>query len=530
MLRIRRTFRGGYRFRKLNGSPKPVLSEAAIPNEVVIPLQQGFGEEAPSITKVGDKVRAGQVIGIDDASCSSPVHATVNGIVKDARTIELFGQEMGAVIIESDGSSDWLEEGGHISRPEACPTGTAPTMDLAFLGSPSARNSESDLENSDPDEIGKALYISGVASLGRCGFPTRYNTSLLQPEDVDSLVINAVNSEPFALSNEILLAGKVDRFLRGIDILRRALPGSVEVHVGIDDRDKEIIKEIEAAACTGGFETQPYVHPLKPKYPQDHDVVLVRTILGREVPHGGSASDVRAVVLDVQSILHAYEAVMEGKPAIERVLALGGSGVSENLFLKVRVGTPLKHIIAPRIRHNENRYIYGGIMTGALCSDLLTPVDRTASSIAVLAENRTRQFLSFLRPGIDRDSFSNTFLSSLLPLVDRNLDTNINGEYRPCIYCNYCEDVCPMGLMPYLLSKYVTHDMIEEADSHRILACIDCGLCTYVCPSKIPLMTHIQEGKTQMGTIPHTLEEGKQVSEASSRSPEPPRHKDKKTQ
>jgi Na+-transporting NADH:ubiquinone oxidoreductase subunit A len=143
-------------------------------------------------------------------------------------------------------------------------------------------------------------------------------------------------------------------------------------------------------------------------------------------------------------------------------------------------------------------------MTGKVCDDLSTPVDRTASSIAVIAENRTRQFLSFLRLGIDRDSFSNAFLSSPLPLVDRKIDTNINGEYRPCIYCNYCEDVCPVGLMPYLLSKYVTHDMIEEADRHRILACIDCGLCTYVCPSKIPLMAHIQEGKRQMGAIPYT--------------------------
>ncbi len=137
-------------------------------------------------------------------------------------------------------------------------------------------------------------------------------------------------------------------------------------------------------------------------------------------------------------------------------------------------------------------------MTGTAFDDLSTSVDRTASSIAVLEENRERQFLSFLRPGIRRDSFSNAFLSSLFPNVKRKIDTNENGERRSCIYCNYCEEVCPVGLMPYLLSKYVTHDMIEEANRHKILACIDCGLCTYVCPSKIPLMTHIQEGKAQL--------------------------------
>ena len=139
-------------------------------------------------------------------------------------------------------------------------------------------------------------------------------------------------------------------------------------------------------------------------------------------------------------------------------------------------------------------------MTGKVCDNLSVPVDRTASSIAVLEENRDRQFLSFLRPGIQSDSFSNAFASSLFPKARRKLDTNVKGENRPCVYCNYCENVCPAGLMPYLLSKYVTHEMVEEAGRHRILACIECGLCTYVCPSKLPLMEHIQAGKARLET------------------------------
>jgi Na(+)-translocating NADH:ubiquinone oxidoreductase A subunit len=338
-----------------------------------------------------------------------------------------------------------------------------------------------------PDEMGRMLYVSGVASLGRFGFPTPYNTSLLQPDHVDSIIINAVNSEPFAPSNEIMLAGKVDKFLDGVEILKRALPGRVEAYVGIDDGDREIIKEMEKAA------DWLHIHPLRPKYPQGHDVVLVKTILGRE----GSVSDVRAVVLDVQSVLHAYDAVVEGKPVIERVVALGGSGFKENLFLKVRVGTRLEQVVKYLSKSAQVRYICGGIMTGAACDDLSIPLDRTVNCIVALEESRDREFLSFLRPGIHRGSFSNAFLSSLLPTLSKKLDTNVKGEYRPCIYCNYCETVCPVGLMPYLLSKYVTRDMTEEAERHRISACIECGLCTYVCPSKIPLMKHIQEGKAR---------------------------------
>jgi electron transport complex protein RnfC len=458
-VRRKRTFKGGYTFGRLAGSPKPVLKEAHLPHEVVIPLRQGFGEEVLPSVKPGEKVKAGQVIGIESASCSSPVHATVNGVVKDVCRIERFRQETGAVVIESDGSNDW-------SR-----------MDPVYT----------DFRKIAPDEMGRMLYVSGVASLGLSGFPTSYNSSPLQPDHVDSIIINAVNSEPFAPSNEIMLVGKVDKFLDGVEILRRALPGRVEAYVGIDDGDKEIIKEMEKAA------DWLHIHPLKPKYPQGHDVILVKTILGRE----DSVSDVRAVVLDVQSVLHAYEAVVEGKPVIERIVALGGSGFRENVFFKVRIGTRLEHVVKSLSKSAEIRYICGGIMTGVACDDLSIPLDRTVNCIVALEENRDREFLSFLRPGIHRGSFSNAFLSSLFSALSKKLDTNVKGEYRPCIYCNYCETVCPVGLMPYLLSKYVTRDMTEEAERHRISACIECGLCTYVCPSKIPLMKHIQEGKAR---------------------------------
>ncbi len=437
-----------------------MLKETQLPGEVIIPMHQGFGEEVLPSVKLGEKVEAGQIIGIDSASCSSPVHATVNGVVKDVCRIKRFGQETGAVVIESDGSSDWSK------------------MDPVYT----------DFRKSTPDEIGRTLYVSGVASLGRFGFPTPYNTSPLQPGHVDSIIINAVNSEPFAPSNEIMLAGKVGKFLDGIEILKRALPGHVEAYVGIDDRDKEIIKEMEKAA------DWLHIHPLRPKYPQGHDMILVKTILGRE----GSVSDARAVVLDVQSVFHAYEAAVQQKPVIERIVALGGSGFRENVFLKVRVGTRLEHVVKSLSKRAEVRYICGGIMTGVACDDLSIPLDRTVNCILALEENRDREFLSFLRPGIHRGSFSKAFLSSLFPMLSKKLDTNVKGEYRPCIYCNYCETVCPVGLMPYLLSKYVTRDMTDEVERYRISACIECGLCTYVCPSKIPLMTHIQEGKTKI--------------------------------
>jgi Na+-translocating ferredoxin:NAD+ oxidoreductase subunit C len=460
MLYKKQSLKGGYKFRKLKGTPGTYLRDIGIPKQVVILMQQGFGEEVPIIVKIGDIIKAGQIVGIDDNSCSSPIHATVNGTVKDIITINRWEKEVSALVIESDGTSDWTK----------------------------LENSSSDLDKIDSEQINKILYLSGVSSLGKHGFPTKHNTSKLQPDIVENLVINAVNTEPYSLKNNVFLSGNTEKFLTGVDILKRSLNSKVEVHLCIDVTDNEIINQIKKSSRFNWL----HIRPLRPKYPQDHGVILTETILGKILPYGSSITDLKTVIIDIQDVMHAYEAVIEGKPVIDRIIAIGGS-INEVGFVKVRIGTQLKHIFPSQL--DNKRVIYGGIMTGKKCDDLSVPIDRTAKSISILEENQNREFLSFLRSGVNRGSYSNAFLSSFLPLTERKIDSNLNGELRPCIYCNYCENVCPVDLMPYLISKYITHDMIEEAEKYYPLSCIDCGLCTFVCPSKIPLMKNIQDAK-----------------------------------
>jgi electron transport complex protein RnfC len=105
MLKSLRTFRGGFRFKNYAGQAQPILQEAKIPAQVIIPLRQGFGTEVKPLVKIGDSVFAGQVIGRDDQSISSPIHSSVNGIVEGIKRMNYFKREITMVLIRTTNSS-----------------------------------------------------------------------------------------------------------------------------------------------------------------------------------------------------------------------------------------------------------------------------------------------------------------------------------------------------------------------------------------------------------------------------------------
>ena len=63
----------------------------------------------------------------------------------------------------------------------------------------------------------------------------------------------------------------------------------------------------------------------------------------------------------------------------------------------------------------------------------------------------------------------------------------MNGEERACIACLHCASVCPVDILPQLTYKAILAEEVEEYLEHGLLDCVECGLCTYVCPSKIEL-------------------------------------------
>jgi Na+-transporting NADH:ubiquinone oxidoreductase subunit A len=139
--------------------------------------------------------------------------------------------------------------------------------------------------------------------------------------------------------------------------------------------------------------------------------------------------------------------------------------------------------------------INGSMLTGEIIMEDKLGLDTECRGLTILPEHQEREFFGFTRPGYDRKSYSGCFLSSFRGKFSERLTTAMRGEGRPCISCNFCEEVCPAGIMPHLLHKYLYRDLIEEVEQARVDLCIECGLCSFVCPSKIELRSEFINAK-----------------------------------
>lgn len=67
------------------------------------------------------------------------------------------------------------------------------------------------------------------------------------------------------------------------------------------------------------------------------------------------------------------------------------------------------------------------------------------------------------------------------------------AKYKPsaCINCGRCVEVCPSRIIPSRLADYAERHDEETFTSQNGLECVECGSCSYVCPAKRPLKQSI---------------------------------------
>ncbi|HWR73009.1 MAG TPA: electron transport complex subunit RsxC, partial [Nitrospirota bacterium] len=293
---------------------KPTVA-AAIPQRVIIPLSQHIGAPAKPLVVIGQEVKKGEKIGESGGFVSAPVHATVSGKVAAIGSFpHILGMNTTSVVIESDGKDEWVA--GLRENPA--------------------------YDQLSPDELRKLVQDAGIVGMGGATFPTHVKLSPPKEKPIDVVILNGAECEPYLTSDHRLMLERPKEIIEGLKILMRILNVS-KGHIGIESNKPDAIETLQKAAA-GSPEVK--VWPVKVKYPQGAEKMLIKAIADRTVPAGGLPMDCGVVVQNVGTAVAIYDAVRYGRPLIERYVTVTGRGVKEPKNFLARIGTPFSQLIA----------------------------------------------------------------------------------------------------------------------------------------------------------------------------------------
>jgi electron transport complex protein RnfC len=410
------------------------IETAEVPKTIVIPLSQHIGAPTKGIVEIGQEVKAGEVVGAAEAFVCAPVHSSVSGkVVAMGEFPSPMGRMVNCVVIENDGQDTWVD-----------------------------LREDTDYLSLSPEELKGKVKDAGVVGMGGATFPTVVKLSPPKEKPIDVLIINGAECEPYLNADYRMMLERPGDVIAGLKVLMRIL-GVSKGYVGIENNKPDAIRTMkEAASSEGSVE----IVACEVKYPQGAEKMLIKAITGREVPNkGGLPMDVGTVVHNVGTAVAIYEAARFGKPLVERIVSVTGEGIERPRNLLVRVGTLISEVIRQcgGLKASAAKVVAGGPMMGFAAFDLEFPVIKGTSGILVMSDTEMVH----------------------------------TDKYRACIRCGRCIDVCPMGLMPSMLSVLTEAGLFEDAKEYGLFDCFECGSCSYVCPSKRPIVQFVRLGKSQ---------------------------------
>lgn len=405
------------------------------PERVILPMQQHLGAPCVPTVKKGDTVFVGTVVGDSDAYVSAPVHASVSGTVEELTTVMLTGGQMTqAVVIRSDGK---MEKDPAIYPPAAITT---------------------------KEELAAAARSAGLVGLGGAGFPAHVKLNVPEGKQIDTLIVNVAECEPYVTSDhrEALENGK--NVLEGIYKVKEILEVQ-RVLIAVEDNKPDVIQRLSEIANDPQRDPldQVRVLPLKSRYPQGAEKVLVQACTGRKVPEGKLPADVGCLVMNIGSISFLASYMRTGMPLTLKRVTLDGSAIAHPQNVIVPVGTPIKDVVAfcGGYKAEPKKLIMGGPMMG---------VATTSDELPILKQN-----------------------NAILAFDEREAALR---QPTACIRCGRCVAACPMQLMPTKLEQAAERKDTEALQSLHVMTCMECGCCSFSCPAGRRLVQAIRLGKS----------------------------------
>ena len=402
----------------------------------IMPLGQHIGVPAEAIVKVGDVVQRGELIARPKGFISTALHSPVTGTISDIGMHRYVdGSFKMAIEIEAD-----------------------PYATQQYIN----RQKSVNVEDMNIKQFIDAVQMSGIVGMGGAAFPSHVKYSIPDEQKITDLLVNGAECEPYLTNDHRLMVERPEAVLRGCEILRQRL-GAGRVAIGVEKNKPESISQLKKYLTT---DMPIDIVALEVKYPQGAEKMLIKSIYNKELPAGKLPRDIGVAVNNVGTIVALSDYFDHGMPLIERIVTLAGPGVHEPANLIVPIGTPIRDVLdfAGGLKDETREVISGGPMMGSPIADLDAPILKGTSGILAFTESETS------RP----------------------------PEY-PCIRCARCLEACPYFLNPSrlaLLGKARLFTAMQE--KYHVMDCVECGACTYACPSNIPIVQHIRTAKDNL--------------------------------
>ncbi len=432
VLKAVRQVRGGVHVAHHKNTAEMPVVRMAPPSKIVLPMQQHIGAPCEPTVKVGDIVSVGQVVGDTDKFVSAPIHASISGKVVAVGDVSLpSGVVTKGVTIESDSEMRQYE-------------GITPPV-----------------VESREDFI-KAVRASGLVGLGGAGFPTHVKLAFPKEKNIDTLIINAAECEPYITVDYRECLENSKNIIGGIQLLQKWLE-IPNVIIAIEDNKPQAFKALQEIA--GEFKVKDNVKlmTLKSVYPQGAEKMMVQSATGRRVPPGKLPADVGCVVMNVASAAFIGRYMRTGRPLVSRSMTVDGSAIGEPKNVRVPIGTSIAEIIdfCGGFKTEPGKILSGGPMMGMAVFSTDVPMIKSNNAILAFAKD----------------------------------DAELKTE-RDCIRCGRCAQACPMSLMPTLIERYAKIGDVDSLNKIGINVCMECGSCAYSCPAGKPLVQYMRLAKS----------------------------------
>lgn len=396
------------------------------PKFVYIPLISGDDTDLTVAVKKGDYVYKGSIIGKRKGNFRLPIHSSVSGTVVDYEQKTCYnGSKVKCVVIEND-----FKEKEEIKKVIA-----------------------KEINQYTKEEFLKIIQDCGIIGMGGNGYPTylKYNTDV----KINTLIINATESESYVVADYSLLKQKSEEILECIDAIME-INEIDKAYIAIKRKDQELKKVLDL--CIGTY-LKIKIIQVPDLYPIGWERSLVKYVCKKDYDKYPIEKGI--ITNNVSTIYAMYEALKYNKPLTERIVTFAGNGINNSQNVYVKVGTLINEVINKIGGAKEEcNYIAGGPMMGKLLENDELVITNNLNCVLILQKENSEKIL-------------------------------------PCNRCGKCVQVCPSKLSPVLIKDNIKDkNKLKDLQTQR---CCNCGLCSYICPAKINLRNLVNEAKEMIG-------------------------------